>query len=439
MVNPHAPRADSPKGISRRKFLTGAGLVTGGLLIGQTFPTHSAGAQMPFGGTAPVLALGAQQQPKKPLLLAHFMPWYQSPAVSGYWGWHWTMDHFKPTHKDDHGRPQIASHYLPRTGPYDSSDPHILEYQTILMKLSGIDGVIVDWYGISSFRDYGVLHKATLALFEATQKAGLIFAVCYEDSTVKEMVKNGYLNADEALKHGQEVVRFMDQHWFHDPSYLKHEDQPLVFTFGPQYFKSASDWESMFSVATPSPALITLDGHLVAGALGTYPWPPMRGIDLNQAAVEAYLKQFYRKARRNPYLVGGAFPGFHDIYQQAGVRASYGFLDAQEGDIFRLTLQMALEQNPDVIQLITWNDYGEGTIIEPTEEFGTRYLKLVQEAKRSLDPSGFSYRAEDLELPYDIYQRRLKQNDPTKAALDQAVEAILQGDLDTARRRLAGE
>ena len=29
-----------------------------------------------------------------------------------------------------------------------------------------------------------------------------------------------------------------------------------------------------------------------------------------------------------------------------------------------------LEQHPDVIQLITWNDYGEGTIIKPTEEVG---------------------------------------------------------------------
>lgn len=83
-------------------------------------------------------------EPQRPLLMAHYMPWYQTPDVSGYWGWHWTMDHFDPSQEDDAGRPEIASHYLPLTGPYDSRDQLILEYQTLLVKISGIDGVIVD-------------------------------------------------------------------------------------------------------------------------------------------------------------------------------------------------------------------------------------------------------------------------------------------------------
>jgi hypothetical protein len=39
----------------------------------------------------------------------------------------------------------IASHFHPLTGPYDSSNDALLEYQVMLMKLSRIDGVIVDW------------------------------------------------------------------------------------------------------------------------------------------------------------------------------------------------------------------------------------------------------------------------------------------------------
>jgi len=48
----------------------------------------------------------------------------------------------------------LASHFIPLTGPYDSSDEAVLDYQVQLMKLSGIDGVIVDWYGNANVNDY---------------------------------------------------------------------------------------------------------------------------------------------------------------------------------------------------------------------------------------------------------------------------------------------
>ncbi len=109
-----------------------------------------------------------------------------------------------------------------------------------------------------------------------------------------------------------------------------------------------------------------------------------------------------------PYRVGGAFPGFHDIYKEANVGPGYGYLDAQDGKTFRFTLQEALDQNPDMIQLITWNDYGEGTIIEPTVEFGNQYLEMVQEARRVTSGDDFTFSAEDLRLPLELYQLRQK-------------------------------
>src|SRR5579859_1780268 len=80
-------------------------------------------------------------------VLAHYMPWYVAPPYSGNWGWHWTMNHFNPTTYASSGERQIASWYYPAIGPYDSADPAVLEYHVALMKLAGLDGVIVDWYG----------------------------------------------------------------------------------------------------------------------------------------------------------------------------------------------------------------------------------------------------------------------------------------------------
>ena len=384
----------------------------------------------------------AAETTERPLLMAHYMPWYQTPDVSGYWGWHWTMEHFVPAIQDDNGRPEIASHYMPLTGPYDSQDETVLEYQVLLMKLSGIDGLIVDWYGTEDFRDYAVLNASTLKLFEYTQRAGLRFALCYEDQTVLHMVNEDYLSSENALQRAQEDMQFAQEHWFSHESYLTYEGQPLLFVFGPQFFRQPTDWETIFAELEPTPALVTLDGHMDFAALSSYPWPPMElagGIEMAPAVLESYLERFYRNARRRDLIVAGAFPAFHDIYAEAGVRSSYGYINPQDGQTLRLTLDLALAQNPGIVQLITWNDYGEGTIIEPTEEFGYRYLEIIQQTRQTLSPD-FAATSDDLRLPFELFQlRRAHAGDAAiNAQLDQAFAAIIAGDTTAAQSIIQG-
>ena len=77
------------------------------------------------------------------------------------------MNAFDPEMIKD-GMRSIASHYYPMIGPYDSGDPAILEYHLLLMKLSGIDGVVADWYGLSDDADYLLIHRNIAALVETT-------------------------------------------------------------------------------------------------------------------------------------------------------------------------------------------------------------------------------------------------------------------------------
>ena len=363
------------------------------------------------------------------------MPWYQTPDVTGYWGYHWTMRHFDPDKIDGNGFREIASQYYPITGTYDSQDENILEYQALLMKISGIDGVLVDWYGIEDFWDYKVLHESTQVLFEMMKKAGLKFAIVYEDQTVKHMVNNDHLSEGEAIGHGQSVMQYMQSNWFKEDTYLKLNNRPVLLTFGPQYFYSNTDWTLLFFGISPKPLFFTLDNTIGSNSVGAYPWPPMwkskNGV-LSEADLNNYLTAFHQKANGWDYLITSAFPAFHDIYKEAGVGDGYGFLDPKDGAILRSTLDQAVAQNPDVIQLVTWNDYGEGTIIEPTVEFGYQYLEIVQEARILIDPD-FPFKKFDLSLPFFLYQRRL--NDPgMNDKLDQAFQLILQGQTEAARQ-----
>ena len=54
----------------------------------------------------------AQRQPKSgsPLVLVHYMPWFESKEISGKWGWHWTMGHFNPDVIDCARQAEYRSH-----------------------------------------------------------------------------------------------------------------------------------------------------------------------------------------------------------------------------------------------------------------------------------------------------------------------------------------
>lgn len=392
-----------------------------------------------------LLSLGSifAQAAARPLFMAHYMPWFQTPSYHGYWGWHWTMDHFNPNTIDSSGRRSIASHYYPLTGPYDSDDPAILEYQTLLMKVSGIDGVLVDWYGSDNAYDYGTINTSTANIFAAVKKAGLKFGIVYEDQTIKHMIDGGLISAGQAYDHGKAAMKFIWDHWANSSSYLVIGGHPVLLDFGPQYFTQGADWDTLFSSLPSSPLLFTLDNRLAPVAAGAFPWPPMwksnaSGV-LTQDALNSYLTSFYQQAAGYQYLVTSAFPGFHDIYSEAGVSASLGYLDADNGATISSTMRQATAHSPGVIQLVTWNDYGEGTIIEPTREFGCQYLDTVQSMRMSIDPS-FPFTPDNLSWPLRIYQDRVAYsgNATVYANLDRAYEEIVSGSSDSVEAILDG-
>ena len=365
-----------------------------------------------------------------PQVLAHYMPWYASKDFSGRWGWHWTMNHFDPDTVDGNGRRQIASHYYPLVGPYDSNDPDLLEYQVLLMKYAGIDGVIVDWYGIRDYFDYAQLHRNTLHLVEYVKKAGLKFAVCYEDQTVKHMVSGGALEAGAAVPHGKEVMRWLQENWFGDEAYVRVNGRPLLLVFGPQHFAD-EEWPALLEGLEPRPLFYTLN-RARGAADGAFGWPPVHGGDTTGPDEwQAYLDRLYAAEGRDA-AVGAAFPKFHDIYRQAGLHDSYGYLDDGGGSVFGETLERARRAGVRLIQAVTWNDYGEGTVIEPTVEYGYRYVEEVQRFKDA--PYGLA----DLRLPVLLYElRKWGPGDRTlQARLDEAAGHLFAGRIGPARETL---
>ncbi|MFO1478108.1 MAG: glycoside hydrolase family 71/99-like protein [Verrucomicrobiota bacterium] len=393
-----------------------------------------------------LLAAAAPSRGADKTVMAYYMPWFTARPFRDEWGWHWTMGHFDPDRRSASGQREIASWYYPLIGPYDSSDPVVLEYHVLLMKLAGIDGVMVDWYGSADHLDYGVNNEATVRLFEFTRKAGLSFAICYEDQTIQHLIDDKNLAPGDAIAHAQGEMRYLQEHFFRDPSYLRLKGQPVLLNFGPQYFLASSNWDAIFSVLEPTnrPAFFTEDNRVPAGA-GAFDWPPMwisqapgTGGVLSGAALKTYLADFEQKASSWPAFVSSAFARFHDIYQRAGVRNYWGYLGDRGGDTFRETLSHSLTNSAPIVQLVTWNDFGEGTMVEPTEEFGCRDLGILQDFRRQYLQPGFSRGTNDLDLAIRLYRHRREAgtNAAMNAELDRVFSAAVTGELGEARRGL---
>jgi hypothetical protein len=366
------------------------------------------------------------------MLIAHYMPWYSNKAISGKWGWHWTMNHFKPD-LNDGGRQQAASHYRPLIGLYDSSDPDVQEYHALLMKFAGLDGAALDWYGIDDYYDYAFNNRNDQAYAKALQKAGLKFTVVYEDQTINQEVIGGLFPASEAVHRGAQTFAWLQRTLFPSPSFLKIDGHPVMMVFGPEYYKSDSDWATMLSGLHPSPAFFTLMFQH-GPAVGAFSWPtPQRG----EAKSWDELKMFDDRSKSWKEKIGVAYPRFNDIYKGAA-QSGFPVIPDHDGATFKRTFDRALSSHPFAIQIATWNDWGEGTQIEPSVEFGFRDLELVQSYRKQLTP-GFPYTAEDLRLPYKLFLLRKQKMGKAVAGskLERIASELYRGETSKAKAELA--
>lgn len=384
-----------------------------------------------------VLAAAASHAQSKKLLM-HYMPWYQTAPFSGYWGIHWAgpNNEFNPNVIAPDGRPEIYSHYDPLIGPYDSSDPHVLEYHLLLMKLAGVDGVIVDWYGLSNTFDYPPIHTATEILFDVAADLDMEFSICYEDRSIEAQVNTGALNPADIPSYMLGELIWMQANWFNASHYTKKDGRPLLLNFGPIFVTDPGPWTTAFSLLNPKPFFYALHNLWTQpDADGGFTWVHWSAWDNSpsEAVTKFRLSQIHTGVSTDPdRVIPSALPGFKDIYEPGG---RFPFLDHNNGETMRQSLEVAIDGPWDIVQLVTWNDFGEGTIIEPTFEFGYTFLEVIQQERRDELGAAFTFTSDDLRLPKRLYDMRVAGTAP-QATLDQISGLLRDGEPAQARALL---
>ena len=318
-------------------------------------------------------------------VFAHYMPWFETPESNleapGQWGYHWTLQNRNPNIILPNGQRDIASHFYPLIEPYASSDPDVIEYHLLLMKTAGIDGIIIDWYGVQGTNgDIGGLLRNSDAIANQIHNYGLEFAVMLEDrfsANIQDAVAN---------------VAYCRDNYFNLTSYARDDqtNEPWFFNFGPITFEFPSAWNQILSAAGEPVQFLPLQyqsGEVGTNGDGEFYWPTEEEALNNHLTL---LNIFYNN--RAPSLnraVGAVYPSFIDFYEEGGVGDIIGFeIPYANGGTLEDTINAALanEDKIEMVQLTTWNDFGEGTIFEPTVERGFQDLIALQRLTGSTAP-----------------------------------------------------
>ncbi|MES1227371.1 MAG: hypothetical protein ABUL72_01795, partial [Armatimonadota bacterium] len=209
---------------------------------------------------------------------------------------------------------------------------------------------------------------------------------------------------------------------FKSPAYIKQDGHPLLMVFGPQYYKDEA-WAKAFSGLKNPPNFYTLMFRH-PGAYGAYSWPtPQKGAEYSFEEMRMYKD----RAKEWKGSVPVVYPRFEDVYKEAGLGYGYPKIPDDNGKTLAWTIADALSQKPEYIQIATWNDWGEGTQVEPSVELGYTALATISAA------AGGAKEA-DLKLAYDLWKWR--SQGLSKIIGDKAHRAIAKGDYPTARKLL---
>jgi hypothetical protein len=240
---------------------------------------------------------------------------------------------------------------------YGSTDPNQIHRQITDMISRGIDGVIIDWYGPGNSID----QATQLVMAEAEKHPGFTFAIMVDQGALEWDSCSG-CTPQQALI---EQLRYIEQTYVPSPAYMRIQGLPVITNFNIDLSYSI-DWNAVNSALSIPPKFLFQNDNGFTHTLsdGSYSWVMPTTTDYGMS----YLTNFYHTGMSYPAMntVGAAYKGFNDTLASWG---SNRIMAQQCGQTWLQTFAkinaLYSSDNPlPYVQLVTWNDYEEGTEIE---------------------------------------------------------------------------
>lgn len=296
-------------------------------------------------------------------VIAFYYPWYGNPAVDGrYVNWNHPVAVRDEPPRSFPGGDDIGSNFYPALGCYSSNEAGALAEHMRQLRRAGVGVLCASWWGKDSFTD-----AALPGIFQAAEAAGI--KICFHLEPFANRNAGTTRDAIEYLlaKYGQSPACFR---------LAGYHQRPVCFVYD-SYLTPADVWAEVLTPdgkntlrGTPADAVVfglwvgQDDGEKIrkAGFDGFYTYFATDGFTYgsttkNWPALAAW-------ARANEKLfVPCVAPGYIDtrIRPWNGVNTR----DRQAGVYYDRMWSAALAISPDIVAVTSFNEWHEGTQIEP--------------------------------------------------------------------------
>jgi hypothetical protein len=245
------------------------------------------------------------------------------------------------------------------------------EDETILRHIqqadaAGIDALICAWFGPNETR----LNPRCQRLMELARESGsdLQVAIMPEQAAWQDL--NNVPNLVAALNALEED--FMSQ-----PNYLHFQGRPAVFWFNPPSLGGVDTWLQVRNQADPNREHFWFGGTVETDYLAVYDTLYFFDITWETAPGRAMASYESLLEGQNRASVATVMPGYDDLRVRNGHQRS-----RENGAYYRGTWQNATAMNPDAVIITSFNEFFEGSHIEPSEQYGDLYLQITAEMTR---------------------------------------------------------
>ncbi|MBW8040023.1 MAG: hypothetical protein FVQ85_08500 [Planctomycetes bacterium] len=337
----------------------------------------------------PLNAEGLRENTVSHKVMAFYYPWYgtrDGPGGAGrtvHWG------RIDAANKDI----QESTHY-PTLGAYDSHDPKLIDQHCRWARRAGIDTLIVSWWGHGSFCD-----RAMGKILDSCRQHGLTACIYYESVPRPQTPKSA---ADDIIK----VLNKYGKHAAH----LRVNGKPVVFIYGRTLQElGLTDWLKAIELVNEEykEGITAIGDQFSYGSArifdGVHTYNTagqLRG--LNPAAARKWAGQTYRSWVQLADEAGKistltVIPGYDDTK----IRKPGLAVERYNTKLYRAQWEEAIKANPHWILITSFNEWHEGSEIEPSAEYKHEYLELTGEyskrfkakkrsARRQVTSGGFS-------------------------------------------------
>ncbi|MEP3390483.1 MAG: T9SS type A sorting domain-containing protein [Reichenbachiella sp.] len=288
-------------------------------------------------------------QTTEPKVYMHYMAWFGSGPNGNHWS---------------HGTAQE-----PLIGHYNSQSWATHMYHILLSSACGIDGMVINvrtQYDETSFK----------SVFPSLQR------IIDIDSNFDYQIGVSYDDQDRTQQSAElELQVLRDEVLPHTNHYIYKDGQPVIFIWNYAGYLSSTDYRNAVSnvFTTQSPVLLRneIDFNIGSGIIDSY-YPWVQGYTADGSEWGAgYLNWYYQTLKNRQeinFSTGAVWPGFDDR------QASWGqnrWIDRRAGNTYNDTWNLAHANSSDLDWIIieTWNDWNEGTEIEPSVIDGFKYVE----------------------------------------------------------------